>query len=92
VLDVLEALQPPVLTMTLVTGLLDILAGRPATPARIQRLLAFGRRFADDARYTTLYLGDFTGRDVKRAVRRTIAESLLRREAAEAADWPGVPA
>jgi hypothetical protein len=91
-LDVLEALQPPMLTMTLLTGLLDVLAGRPATPARIQRLLAFGRRFADDTRYTTFYLGDFTGRDVKRAVRRAIAESLLRRDAGEAADWPGPPA
>ena len=92
VLDVLEALQPPVLTMTLLTGLLEVLAGRPASPARIERLLAFGRRFADDTHYTTLYLGDFTGGDVKRAVRRTIAESLLRREAPEAADWPGAGA
>jgi hypothetical protein len=91
VLDVLEALQPPMLTMTLLTGLLEVLAGRPATPARIQRLLVFGRRFADDTHYTTLYLGDFTGRDVKRAVRRAIAESLLRRDAGEAADWPGPP-
>jgi hypothetical protein len=92
VLDVLEALQPPMLTMTLLDGLLEVLAGRPATPTRIERLIAFGRRFADDTRYTTLYLGEFTGRDVKRAVRRTIAESLVRREASEVADWPGVVA
>jgi hypothetical protein len=89
VVEVLEGLRPPLLTMTLLTGLLEVLAGRPATAARTERLLAFGKRFADDTHYTTLYLGDFTGRDVKRAVRRTIVESLLRRDAAEAADWPG---
>lgn len=76
------------LTMTLLTGLADVLGGRPARPEIIQRLLAFARRFDDAAHYTTLLLGDFTGRDVKRAVRRAIAESLLRRDAAEAADWP----
>ncbi|PYO33749.1 MAG: hypothetical protein DMD86_10100, partial [Candidatus Rokuibacteriota bacterium] len=73
---------------TLLDGLLDALAARPATPARVQRLLAFGRRFEDDARYVTLYLGDFGGRDVKRAIRRAIAESLLRRDAPDAAEWP----
>jgi len=88
VLDALESLSPPMLTMTLLTGLLDVLAVRPATPARIERLLAVGRRFDDDTHYTTLLLGDFTGRDVKRAVRRAIAESLLRRDAADAATWP----
>jgi hypothetical protein len=35
-----------------------------------------------------LYLSDFTGRDIKRAVRPAIAESLFRRDAPEAADWP----
>jgi len=88
VLEVLESLQPPLLTLTLVTGLLDALATRPAAPAVVDRLLAFGRRFADDAHYTTVLLGDFTGRDVKRAVRRAVAESLLRRDAAEAVGWP----
>ena len=88
VLEALEALQPPVLTLTLITGLLDVLAGRPATAERIERLLVFARRFKDDEHYTTLYLGDFTGRDIKRHVRRTLAESLLRRDAPEAADWP----
>ena len=88
VLEALEALQPPVLTLTLITGLLDVLAGRPATAERVERLLAFARRFKDDEHYTTLYLGDFTGRDIKRHVRRTLAESLLRRDAPEAADWP----
>jgi len=88
VLEALEALQPPLLTMTLLDGLLDALAARPATPARVQRLLAFGRRFEDDARYVTLYLGDFGGRDVKRAIRRAIGESLLRRDAPDAAEWP----
>ena len=88
VLEVLESLQPPLLTMTLLSGLLDALARRPATPARIQRLIAFARRFNDDEHYTTLYLGDFTGRDVKRHVRRAIAESLLRRDAPEVTDWP----
>jgi len=89
VLEVLESLQPPLLTLTLLTGLLDALATRPATPERVERLLAFGRRFADDVHHTTLLLGDFTGLDVKRAVRRAIAESLLRRDAPEATDWPG---
>ena len=51
-------------------------------------LLSFGRRFADDTHYTTVLLGDFTGRDVKRAVRRAVGDALLRREAAEAAEWP----
>lgn len=88
VLEVLESLQPPVLTATLLTGLLEVLATRPATPERIGRLVALGRRFDDTTRYTTLHLGDFTGRDVKQAVRRTIAESLLRGEAPEAVDWP----
>jgi len=88
VLEALESLHPPLLTMTLLNGLVDVLAARPATPARVSRLLAFGRRFEDDARYTTLYLGDFSGRDVKRALRRAIAESLLRRDAPDAAEWP----
>jgi len=88
VLEALESLQPPLLTMTLLNGLVDALATRPATPARVQRLLAFGRRFEDDARYTTLLLGNFSGRDVKRAIRRAIAESLLRRHAPDAAEWP----
>ena len=88
VLDALEALQPPLVTLTLIAGLLDALASRPLAPAAIDRLLAFGRRFADEPHYTTLRLGDFTGRDVKRAVRRALAEGLLCREAAEAADWP----
>lgn len=88
VLEVLEALKPPVLTMTLLNGLLDVLANRPATDERVQRLIEFGRRFDDETHYTTLYLGDFSGRDVKRAVRRAVAESLLRRDAPEAANWP----
>ena len=88
VLEVLESLQPPVLTMTLLAGLADVLASRPATATRVERLIAFGRRFEDTAHYTTLLLGDFTGRDVKRVVRRAIAESLLRRDAPEAAGWP----
>ncbi len=88
VLDVLEGLEPPALTLTLLTGLVDALAARPATPERIERLLALGRRYEDDARYTTLLLGDFSGRDVKRIVRRAIAESLLRRDAPAAAAWP----
>ena len=88
VLDALEALQPPLVTLTLITGLLDALGTRPLAPAAIERLLAFGRRFGDDTHYTTVLLGDFTGRDVKRAVRRAVAEALLRRDAAEAADWP----
>lgn len=87
VLDALEALQPPLLTLTLLTGLLDAIATRPLAPATIDRLLAFGRRFADETHYTTLLLGDFTGRDVKRAVRRALAEGLLRRDAGEATDW-----
>jgi hypothetical protein len=88
VVEALESLQPPLLTMTLLTGLLDILGTRPATPSRIGRLLAFAGRFADDVHHTTMLLGDFTGLDVKRAVRRAIAESLLRRDAPEAAEWP----
>ena len=88
VLEVLESLQPPVLTMTLLSGLADVLAARPATAARIDRLTAFGKRFEDATHYTTLLLGDFTGRDVKRVVRRAIAESLLRRDAPDTADWP----
>jgi hypothetical protein len=88
VLDVLESLQPPVLTLTLLTGLLDALATRPASPERIDRLITFANRFNDDEHYTTLYLGDFTGRDVKRHVRRAIAESLLRRDAADVVAWP----
>ncbi len=87
VLDVLESLQPPVLTMTLLGGLLDALALRPATAERVARLTAFGARFQDGEHYTTLYLGDFTGKDVKRLVRRAIAESLLQRDAPEAAGW-----
>jgi len=88
VLSVLESLQPPALTLTLVKGLLKVLGDRPATPERIARLIAFGHRFADDEHYTTLYLGDFTGRDIKRAVRRALAESLLLRDAPDAAEWP----
>jgi hypothetical protein len=88
VLEVLESLQPPVLTMTLLSGLADVLAARPATAARIDRLVAFGKRFEDATHYTTLLLGDFTGRDVKRVIRRAIAESLLRRDAPDTADWP----
>ena len=88
VLEVLESLQPPVLTMTLLSGLADVLATRPATAARIDRLTAFGKRFEDATHYTTLLLGDFTGRDVKRVIRRAIAESLLRRDAPDTADWP----
>jgi hypothetical protein len=88
VLEALEALQPPLLTLTLLTGLLDVLAGRPATADRTRRLVAFGKRFDDEAQYATLTLGAFTGRDVKRAVRRALAESLLRRDAAEAVSWP----
>ena len=88
VLEVLESLQPPVLTLGLVTGLVDALGSRPATPERVSRLIAFANRFVDDQRYTTLLLGDFGGRDVKRVVRRAIAESLLRRDAADAASWP----
>jgi len=88
VLDVLESLQPPILTMTLLAGLVDVLAARPATPARIERLVAVGRRFEDDQHYTTLLLGDFTGKDVKRVIRRAIAESLLRRDAPDVAAWP----
>ena len=88
VLEVLESLRPPALTFTLVKGLLKVLGSRPATPERIQRLIAFGNRFADEEHYTTLYLGDFTGRDVKRHVRRAIAESLILRDAPDVADWP----
>ena len=88
VLEVLESLQPSVLTMTLLSGLADVLAARPATAARIDRLIAFGKRFEDATHYTTLLLGDFTGRDVKRVIRRAIAESLLRRDAPDTAGWP----
>ena len=88
VLEVLESLQPPVITITLLSGLLDVLSTRPLTPERLDRLLSFAGRFSDNERYTTLYLGDFSGRDVKRIVRRAIAEGLLRREAPAAADWP----
>lgn len=89
VLEVLESLQPPALTVTLIRGLLKVLGSRPATPERVARLVAFGQRFHEDEHYTTLYLGDFTGRDVKRAVRRALAESLLLRDAPEAAEWQG---
>src|SRR5262245_43393025 len=88
VLEALESLRPPVLTMTLLRGLVDVLASRPATAARIARRIAFAKRFEDDTHFTTLLLGDYTGRDVKRAVRRAIAESLLRRDAADALAWP----
>jgi hypothetical protein len=88
VLEALELLQAPMLTMTLVTGLLDVLGGRPATEDGIRRLVAFAERFDDDTKYATLMLGEFTGRDVKGAVRRTLAESLLRRDAPAAATWP----
>lgn len=88
VLEVLESLQPPVLTITLLSGLLDVLARRPVTDTQIDRLIAFGGRFSNEEHYTTLYLGDFTGRDIKRHVRRAIAEGLLRRDAAEVVEWP----
>lgn len=88
VLEVLESLRPPALTITLVKGLLDVLGARPATAERVRRLIAFGERFEDDEHYTTIFLGDFTGREVKRHVRRAIAESLLRRDAPETAEWP----
>jgi len=88
VLEVLESLQPPALTMTLLSGLADVLGARPATAARIHRLAAFGQRFEDATHYTTLLLGDFTGRDVKRVIRRALAESLLRRDAPDATGWP----
>src|SRR3712207_6225954 len=61
VLEVLESLRPPVLTLTLLEGLLDALAARPATPERIERLIRYARGFQDSEHYTTLYLGDFTG-------------------------------
>jgi hypothetical protein len=89
VLEVLESLQPPALTLSLVRGLLKVLGERPATADRIARLTAFGERFKDGEHYTTLYLGDFTGRDVKRAVRRAVGESLLRRDAPAIVEWPG---
>lgn len=89
VLEVLESLQPPALTITVLTGLLEVLGSQPATPERLRRMLAFGARFNDETHYTTLYLGDFTGREVKRHVRRALAGSLLRRDAPEAAAWPG---
>src|SRR5215470_16881100 len=72
VLEVLESLRPPVLTMTLLSGLADVLAARPAVADRIERLIAFGARFEDATHYTTLLLGDFTGKDVKRVIRRAI--------------------
>ncbi|MGD9890380.1 MAG: hypothetical protein AB7R89_07500 [Dehalococcoidia bacterium] len=87
VMEALESLHPPALTLTLLKGLLKVLAGRPATSDRVERLVAFGNRFADEEHYTTLHLGDFTGREVKRHVRRTIAESLLLRDAPDAAAW-----
>jgi hypothetical protein len=93
VLDVLESLAPPVLGMTLLRGMLEAIARRPVSEATVARLLDFGRRFEDDRPYSTLYPGsDFTGRDVKRAVRRALAEGLLRRHAAGAEDWPRDPA
>ena len=46
------------------------------------------RPLAAEVYRTPVLLGDFTGRDVKRAVRRAVADALLRREAAEAAEWP----
>lgn len=88
VLQVLESLEPPLLTLTLLTGLADVLAARPATAERIGRLAKIGERFDDATRYTTLVLGEFTGRDVKRVLRRAIAESLLRRDASAVAGWP----
>ena len=88
VMDVLESLQPPALTMALLTGLLDVLGSRPATDERVKRLVAFGQRFDNEEHYTTLFLGDFTGREVKRHVRRAIASSLLCRDAPDAAGWP----
>jgi hypothetical protein len=88
VLEVMESLQPPLLTLTLLTGLVDVIASRPATPRRIERLIAFGKRFEDETHYTTVYLGDFTGRDVKRVIRRAVAEALVRRDAPDVTDWP----
>ena len=88
VLEVLESLQPPVLTMTLLSGLADVLAARPATAARIRPADRLRQALRGRTHYTTLLLGDFTGRDVKRVIRRAIAESLLRRDAADTADWP----
>jgi hypothetical protein len=88
VLAALESLEPPLLTLGLLRGLLDVLGARPATAARVERLVAFGRRFDESARYTTVLMGEFTGRDVRRAVRGAIAESLLHRDAKEAAPWP----
>jgi len=88
VLEVLESLQPPLLTLTLLTGLVDVIASRPATARTIERLVEFAKRFDDETHYTTVLLGDFTGRDVKRATRRAIGESLLRRDAPAAVEWP----
>src|SRR5262245_32804131 len=88
VLEVLESLQPPLLTKTLLIGLIDVLGERPATPERIERLIAIGRRFEEDTHYATVLLGDFTGREVRRAIRRAVAESLLRRDASSIAGWP----
>jgi len=88
VLEVLESLQPPLISLTLVKGLADVIASRPVPPPFIDRLIAFGKRFEDETHYTTIYLGDFTGRDVKRVIRRAIAEALVRRDAPDAMDWP----
>src|SRR5262245_3096449 len=88
VLEVLESLRPPVLTLTLLGGLADVIAGGPVTADRIERPVACARRFEDGTHYTTLVLGDFTGRDVKRVIRRAIAESLIIRDAPDAAGWP----
>ncbi len=88
VLEVLESLRPPALTLALLTGLLDVLGNRPATEERVHRLIAFGASFENSEHYTTLMLGDFTGRDVKRHVRRAVAESLLRRDAPDVVEWP----
>ena len=86
-LEVLESLQPPVLTLTLLSGLVDVLAAarrRPRASSGSPPSAPLRRR----QRYTTLLLGDFSGRDVKRVIRRAIAESLLRRDAPDAASWP----
>lgn len=87
VVEVLESSMPPLLNMTLLGGLLDAIASRPATDERVRRLVAYGERFQDGEHYTTLYLGDYTGREVKRRVRRALAEMLLRHHAPEAAEW-----
>src|SRR5262245_36217096 len=51
VLEVLESLQPPALTLTLLKGLLKVLGDRPAKPERVARLVAFGQRFGDEEHY-----------------------------------------